>query len=428
MKTLSLVAALAMSFSAFALNPKLTPVIEKVDNCLTETQTLLCDQSIYEDLKTVSMDARGEFVYFLKDKLAKNESEKVIVNLYEELQNLVSLYDSIDQASDWSARDAKVFLGDVSIRYVKIAPVDSDFLIKLYKDQRAQNSRYGVLMALGAKAEKVVDENEMQGVVKFAEFAKDYSKTIGDEFYLYQAAVDLIKKMTQKIVAIFPAHEGIYEITFDDPALGQKLRMDRITVLESNYRDGLVATFSYSKSSLARFAFKSAGILGNTVYSSDDVYNDRLDFSAPFFKFNLDRDSGEITGVFNSARYGKATFSGKRVTSNQSVYSLSSVSGLELKDLLGKYTVKVNGYELTLVLRTRSDDKTIVEGALLNENVLISFSKVKLDSAKGILSLVDSKNERKLTLAITESSSVGVAFQGLFFNAPQGKAQSISSL
>lgn len=428
MKTFNILVALAFSFSALALGLKLKPIIEKVNNCLVTTETLLCDQSIFEDLKTVSMDARGEFVYFLKDKLAKNETEKVIVNLYEELQTLVTLYDSLDSASDWSTRDAKVFLGDVSIRYVSIAPIDSDFLIKLYKEQRTQKGRYGLLMSLGNRLQGITAEAEMEGIVKFAEFAKDYSKTIGDEFYLYEAAIDLIKKMTAKIVAIFPAHEGIYEIAFDDSELGKKLRMDRITILESNYREGLVATFSYSKSNMARFTFKGAGILGSTVYSSDDVYHDRLDFGAPFFKFLLEKESGEITGVFNSARYGKATFTGKRIKSNHSVYSLSSVTGLELGDLLGKYQVKVGDYELTLVLRTRSEDDTIVEGALLNDNVLISFSKVRLDSTKGILGLVDSKNERKLTLAVTESSSAGFALQGLFFNAPQGKAQEISTL
>ena len=428
MKTIYLMAALLISVSAYALNPRLTPIIAKVDKCLTDTQTLLCDQTIYEDLKTVNMDARGEFVYFLKDKFAKNESDKVIINLYEELKTLVTLYESLDSCSEWSCRDAKVFLGEVSIKYAKTAPIDADFLIKLYREQRAQNGRYGLLMTLQARSQNIVEEPEMEGLVRFAEFAKDHSKAIGDEFYLYQAAVELIKKMTEKMVAIFPAHEGIYQIQFDNPELGAKLRMDRITVLESNYRDGLVVTFSNSKPNLSRLSFKSAGILGSQVYSSDDVYNDRIDFGAPYFKFILDKATAEISGVFSSARFGKATFKGRRMVSNAAVYNLSTVAGAKIEDLLGQYKVKVGAYELTLVLRTRSDEDKSIEGALLNDNALISFSKVRLDAEKGILSLVDSKNERKLSLALTEMSSTGIAFKGIFFNAPQGTSQEVGSL
>lgn len=428
MKALQSIALLLFSLNVYALNPSLAPIIAKVQVCEQETLTLLCDDSILEDLKTVSMDARGEFVYFLKDKMIKNETPVVIENLYQELQKLVVVYEELDSCSEWSCRDAKGFLGDVSIRYVKIAPINTDFLIKLYRDQRAQSGRYGLLMTLQSRAQAIELMSEMDSLVAFAEFAKDHSRTIGDEHYLYQAAVELIKKMTEKMVALSPAHEGLFAIEFDDATIESQIRMDRIAVMESNYRDGLVVNFSYSKSNIVRFSFKSSGILGSQIYSSDDAYNDRLDFSAPYFKFKLDKTTGDISGFFSSARFGKATFTGRRLMGVQSVYRTENVQGLELKSLLGRTKVKVGNYEMTLVLRTRADDKTLVEGSLVNENALISFSKVRLDSKKGVLHLVDSKNERKLTLAINAVDGAGLMVSGLMINAAQGTFLTVESL
>lgn len=429
MKKLLLILALVASVPAFALNAKLEPVTKMVEACLATEGVLLCNPEITDVLKTVSLDARGEFVYYLKDLVNKNETEKVIVNLYTELQVLVPVYEKLDGCSEWSCRDLKIFLGDVSVRYVKVSPIDSALYISLYKAQAVQSGRYNLLSTLSAKAAAAKTLAEMDDMIKFAEFAKDYSRSIGDEYYLYQAGVAIVKDMTLAALKLRPGHEGVYKVTFDNAEVAKNLRIDSVIVMESNDRDALVVNFVASESRVIKVSFKQAGLLGNTFFSNEAVYNNEnnQDIQSPFFKMELDRETKTVKGFFASARYGKATFTGTLAQSNITVYGQANVEGLALEQLLGSHSVKVGNYNMTLnIIKRNQDQKTVYEGSLVNNNALLTFSKVSLDSAKGIISLVDSKNERKLTLGVTDISNTPV-FKGQFLNAPQAKILDVES-
>nr|BDT29333.1 hypothetical protein BHI3_27990 [Bacteriovorax sp. HI3] len=428
MKKLLLILALVASVPAFALNAKLEPAVKMVEACLAEQGVLLCNSEITEVLKTVSLDARGEFVYYLKDLVNKNETEAVIKNLYTELQVLVPIYEKLDGCSEWSCRDLKIFLGDVSVRYVKISPIDSSLYITLYKAQAVQSGRYNLLMTLSAKAQTAKTVAEMDEMVKFAEFAKDYSRAIKDEYYLYQAGVAIVRDMTLAAMKLRPGHEGVYKVTFDNAEMAKNLRIDNVIVMESNDRDALVVNFVASQSRIIKVSFKQAGLLGNTFFSNEDVYNNdnNQEIQSPFFKMELDRETKTVKGYFATARYGKSTFTGTLAQSNISVYGQANVEGLSIDQLVGKHAVNVGGYDMTLVIGKRADDRSTYEGALVNQNALISFSKVSLDSSKGIISLVDSKNERKLTLGVTDISNSPV-FKGQFLNAAQAKILNVQS-
>lgn len=428
MKKLLLILGLVVSYPSFALNAKLEPAVKMVEACLAEQGVLLCNDGITEVLKTVSLDARGEFVYYLKDVLNKNENEKTVVNLYTELQELVPVYEKLDGCSEWSCRDLKIFLGDVSIRYVKVSPINSELYIKLYKAQAVQSGRYGLLSTLSEKADKAANVDEMDEMVRFAEFAKNYSRQIGDEYYLYQAGVAIVRKMTLAAMKLRPGHEGVYSITFDNAEVNKDLKIDNVVVMESNDRDALVVNFVASQSRIIKVAFKQAGLLGNVFFSNEEIYNNENNpqVQSPYFKMELDRATKTVKGVFTSARYGKSTFTGKLVKSNLSVYSQENVEGVTLEQLVGKHLVKVGNYDMTLSIGKRADDRTVYEAALVNDNALISFSKVTIDSSKGIVSLVDSNNQRKLTLGVTDISGSPV-FAGQFLNAPQAKILEVSS-
>ncbi|MDD4975344.1 MAG: hypothetical protein PHY93_13375 [Bacteriovorax sp.] len=428
MKKLFLILALVASFPTFARHASLDPAIKMVESCLAEQGVLLCNDNITEVLKTVNLDARGEFVYYLKDLVVKNETEKVVVNLYEKLQVLVPVYEKLDGCTEWSCRDLKMFLSDVSIRYVKISPISSALYVELYKAQAVQAGRYGLLMTLSEKADKATTLAEMDEMIKFAEFAKDYSRGIKDEYYLYQAGVAIVRNMTVAALKLRPGHEGIYKVTFDNAEVAKNLRIDNVIVMESNDRDALVVNFVASDSRIIKVSFKQAGLLGNTFFSNEDVYNNdnNQEIQSPFFKMELDRETKTVKGIFSSARYGKSTFSGKLDKSNISVYGQANVEGLELAQLIGKFKVKVGSYEMNLVIGKRTDDRSIYEASLVNNNALITFSKVSLDSAKGILSLVDSNNERKLTLGVVDISNSPL-FKGQFLNAPQAKILDVES-
>lgn len=422
MKKLLLILGLVFSYPSFALNAKLDPAVKMVEACLAEQGVLLCNDEITEVLKTVSLDARGEFVYYLKDVLNKNETEKTIVNLYTKLQVLVPIYEKLDGCGEWSCRDLKIFLGDVSIRYVKVSPISSALYVELYKTQAVQSGRYGLLSTLSEKANQASTVEEMDEMIRFAEFAKDHSRKIGDEYYLYQAGVAIVRKMTLAALKLRPGHEGVYSVTFDSEVVNKELKIDNVVVMESNDRDALVVSFVASKSRVIKISFKQSGLLGNVFFSNEDVYNNENNpqIQSPYFKMELDRETKTVKGVFTSARYGKSTFSGKLIKSNLSVYSQPNVEGLNLEQLVGKHPLKVGNYEMTLTIGKRADDRTVYEGALVNENALIVFSKVSIDSDRGIVSFVDSNNQRKLTLGVVDISNSPV-FEGQFLNAPQAK-------
>lgn len=428
MKKLLLILGLIVSYPSFALNAKLEPAVKMVEACLAEQGVLLCNPEITEVLKTVSLDARGEFVYYLKDVLNKNETEKTIVNLYNELQVLAPIYEKLDGCSEWSCRDLKVFLGDVSIRYVKVSPVNSELYIHLYKGQAVQSGRYGLLSTVSEKSDKAANVDEMDEMIRFAEFAKNYSRQIGDEYYLYQAGVAIVRKMTLAAMKLRPGHEGVYTISFDNTEINKDLKIDNVVIMESNDRDALVVNFVASNSRVIKVAFKQAGLLGNVFFSNEEVYNNENNpqIQSPYFKMELDRETKTVKGVFTTARYGKSTFSGKLVKSNLSVYSQDNVEDVTLEQLVGKHSVQVGSYSMTLSIGKRAEDRTVYEAALVSDNALISFSKVSIDSAKGIVSLVDSNNQRKLTLGVIDISTTPV-FTGQFLNAPQAKILEVVS-
>jgi hypothetical protein len=264
-------------------------------------------------------------------------------------------------------------------------------------------------------------------MIRVAEFAKEHSRAMKDEHYLYESAVNLISKMTLASLKLRPGHEGLYTVTFDDAELSKNLKINHLAIMESNDRDALVVNFISSQSRIVNFSFKGAGVLGNRFFSNQDVYNsDRLDIAAPFFKFDLNRETKTIKGVFSSVRYGQLTFSGHLIESNITVYSQANVKTLSLEQLVGQHKVRVGTYDMTLVIKKRTAERVMFEGHLLNDNAMISFSKVSLDQTTGIISLVDWKNERKLTLGVVDAAGT-LILKGQYLNSPQGTVLEIES-
>jgi hypothetical protein len=408
------------SFYAHAYNPTMDPAIKNVEGCLSASGVFICNTEINGILSSLSMDVRGEFAMYLREKLQTNKNELVINNLYTKLKELADLYETLDSSSNWSWRAIKNLLDDVAIEYVKIAPIDQEFLTKLYKNQGALSGRYGLLTTLNDKIEGLTELSEMENLIRFLEVAKDYSRLIRDEQYVYNTAVEMIKKVTQKEMDIRPGHEGVFSLTFDNPEMAAGLKIDRLVVMESNAKDALVVSFVASTTRVVKMSFTGALILGDTISSNLDIYNNVQDTANPFFKFVLDRKGNVIKGVFSTARYGVLNFSGSLLESNVAIYNENTVKNLDIEQLIGSYKVKVDDHSMQLIIRKRTDDRSIVEAALYNDNAMISFSKVTLNSQKGVLSLVDINNERKLTLAIVDMQK-GPIFKGQFVNAPQAK-------
>jgi hypothetical protein len=141
----------------------------------------------------------------------------------------------------------------------------------------------------------------------------------------------------------------------------------------------------------------------------------------------LNRETNTIKGVYSTARFGELNFTGKLLVSNVSVFSEATTKGLDLSALVGSYNVKVGSSTMKLIIKKRTEERTTFEAALFNDNAMISFSKVSLNSDKGVLSLVDYNNEKKLTLAVLKDDK-GTTFKGQFLNALQSKVFDVNSL
>lgn len=417
---------LVSSFCVYAYNPTLDPAIKNVENCLSNQGIMLCGDELPGILSSLSMDVRGEFAMYLRESLEKNKTVSVINNLYIQLQEVIALYEKLDTSNNWSYRAIKNLLDDVAIEFVKISPIDQEFLTKLYLNQGSIGGRYGLLTTLNNKIEELTSLADIENLIRFLEVAKEHSRVLRDESYVYNTAVDMIRKLTDLGMTIRPGHEGIFTVDFENPEMASYLKIDRVVVIESNSKDSLVVNFVASTSRLVKMSFMGALILGDTIASNLDVYNNNQDTANPFFKFVLNRETNTIKGTFSTARYGVMNFTGKLLKSNLPVYEQLTVKGLSLDQLTGSFSVKVGDYDMQLIIRKRTEDRSIVEAALFNDNAMISFSKVSLNSEKGVLSLVDINNERKLTLAIIEMKN-GAVFKGQFINAPQAKALDVIS-
>lgn len=198
MKKLIFFLSFLASYSIWALHPKLDKVVRLAEHCLKAERMLLCDESIDVELQAVHMDARGEFVYFLKNHLQNNSSEKVVTNLYFKIQTMIPYYEKLDGEESWSTKDLKMLLGEVSSRYVKMVKTDAVFLKALYKAQANQSARYKVLVAVLEKSEKVITKAEMKNLAEFGRFVKSYTQQAGDEFYLHQLGTEIVKRMSSK--------------------------------------------------------------------------------------------------------------------------------------------------------------------------------------------------------------------------------------
>lgn len=412
---------------AYALSPKLNRTMELLKNCMAEAQVPLCDANFDEmvsELKKVGMDPRGEFVYVLKDVLKKENTEAVVVNLNDKLQVLAPVYVELDGTGNWSGRDILVLVGQVSVEYIKYSPIDAKVLEGLFVEQKTPKARYDFLGALHGKSKNLTKKTEIEELIAFSNFAKDHIKAQGDEFYIYQSAVELIKKMTIKNLEFVVGFEGVYEIELQDVAAAKTLKVDNVVVSLSNATNGLLVNFVSSKLRATKFSFKGAGLLGSTAFSNERVYVNSNELVAPGFKFDIDFDSKTVSGSFYSKRFGDVKFVGKQVTSNALFYEQTADVAVALDDVVGTYKVNVGSYNMTL--KVEKNEKGEYEAALLNDNALIVFNTVSYNSKFNVLKALDWKLERVLELKVSKVNDE-VVITGQFTNSRTAKVLDVNN-
>ncbi len=402
-----------------AISPKLDHTIELMKSCLADERIPLCDRHLDEmisELRKVDLDARGEFVYVLKDVLKNEYREEVVVNLYEKLSVVAPLYVAIDGRQSWSGRDMLLLLADISIEYIKYTPLEAENLTNLFKQQTSQNSRYKFLGALHGMMDSFTEHKDIEEVISFGLFAKSHIKTQGDEYYIFQSAVELIKKLTVKNLTFVRGFEGIYDIELQDAEAARILRLDHLVISSADQTNGLLLNFVSSTLRSTKFKFKGAVLLGHSVLSNIRLFEDRNDLAAPEFKFDIDFDSTEIKGTFYTKRFGAVPFVGKQRVSNGYLYEGVVSKELVLEEILGTYPVQVGNYMMTLRIEQGIDN---VEMSLVNDNAMVIFTNPVFNTNFGIIKAIDWKNENIIELKVLEHEGE-LHISGHFINSSLG--------
>lgn len=415
-----------MLTNTHALSPKLNTTMELLKDCMSQVQVPLCDANfdkMVTELKAVNMDARGEFVYVLKDVLTKESSKDVVVNLYEKLQVLAPVYTQIDGTSVWSGRDILGLLDQVSVEYIKYVTVDAKTLEDLFVKQATPAARYKFIGALHAKSADLKDQADIEEMISFGQFAKDFIKSKGDEYYIYQAAVELVKKMTIKNLSFVIGFEGVYEIELLDTAAQQTLKIDNLVISSSDDKNGLLVNFVSSQYIATKFSFKGAGLLGTTAFSNEKVYVNSNELVSPGFKFDINFDAKTLKGSFYSKRFGPVEFVGKQKVSNAALYEEAPLQVVAEAATIGTYPVKVGNYAMTLKIERGQDG---LELSLINDNALLIFPKATYNSKFGVIKALDWKLEKVLELKV-EQVNGELKFSGLFTNGPAAKVFNVKN-
>ncbi len=411
---------------ANALSPQLNSTMELFEACMAETNTPLCDDNFEEmisELKLVNLDARGEFVYVLKDVLNKESNEAVVVNLYEKLQVLAPVYTQLDGTSAWSGRDILGLLGQVSVSYIQYVAVDAKELEALFVQQATPTARYNFVGALHKKADNAKDQGEIEELISFGVFAKDYIKSKGDEYYIYQSAVELIKKLTIQNLRFVVGFEGVYEIKLLNEQAQQTLKIDNVVISSSDAANGLLVNFVSSQFRATKMAFKGAGLLGNQAFSNEKVFINSNEIAAPGFKFDIDFENKELKGSFFSKRFGAVEFVGKQKVSNARFYNDISTDSVALENVVGNYPVKVGNFNMTLKIE-RNGEQT--ELALINNNALIVFSNVTFNKEFNVVKGLDWQLSRMLELKLNMVNDE-LVISGQFTNSATAKVLEVSN-
>jgi hypothetical protein len=426
-KIMKLFVVAGILIQANALSPMLNNTMDMMKSCLAEVKVPLCDNNfdaMVAELRVVSMDARGEFVYVLKDVLKKEGSKEVVLNLYDKLKVLVPVYTNLDGTSNWSGRDMLGLASQVSVEYLKHSSIDAKELENLFVQQKTQTARYNFMIEVHNKANKLEEKTEIDELISFGELAKDHIKAQGDEYYVFQTAVDLVKKLTVKNMKNIVGFEGVYEIELKDEMAAKILKVDHLVIVVADDRNGLVVNFTSSKLRSTKFSFKGAGLLGNTAFSNDKVYINSNELVSPGFKFDMDFSSGTVSGTFFSKRFGAVEFVGKQKINNSMLYSTPSDSALELKDVVGVYPLKVGKY--SMILKISMNEKGETEASLVNNNALIVFSKLRFNSEFNVLKALDWQLKNVLEVKMNMVNDV-LDISGQFTNSNTAKVLDVQN-
>ncbi len=362
-------------------------------------------------LKAVDSDKRGDWAMRVKAKYAKSQNTEVLSNLYGFGKDLETLYRELSDnpENDWVLREARAVLNNAVLGLSKYSAFDAEKFATYYGELANQNARYDMVSYWQGKGAKSEDVELLNGLIRFATAARTISVELGDDAWVARAATELINTVTVLLVALDPAHEGLYEVVLGSDFSG--FPFNKITVLESSSSKNLIVSFVNTKHKQVVYSFKNAEIDGNVIRG--EVISNSANSTQ--FEIVLDRSNGAITG-YVSDTLNETTFAGFQAKSTSSVFAGSVDADLNADSVVGEFTGKVLGLDGTLTVKYRESKKLYVAVFKTVDGELNIPFAGKFYPKNGVLSLTHNDS---LKLVISKRNG---SWKGFTFSTQTGTA------
>ncbi|MBA2405839.1 MAG: hypothetical protein H0V66_13770 [Bdellovibrionales bacterium] len=371
-------------------------------------------------LKAMNSDQRGMFALNMKAKFKDTTDTKVLENILELSKELNAL--SVERKDeDWVIRAAVDLTNTIIFNLAKFSEVNGENLVAFYKKFGTQTSRYNLIAHWQTQLVKIEDAKVLNELVTFAEGARNHSVSVNDEEWVPRAATSLITEITIKLTHLDPIHEGLYDVTLTDASQSVGiLPFDRIAVLDSSSAKNLVVNFINSKLKVIVYTYNNAEISGNTVsglfLSTGEMANR--------FKFELNRKTGEVSGLIESTKHDKIEFSGKQLFSTRTVFAGKAPKEVSSKDIIGTLSGELAGVKGTLTIRSFRENVYSAIFTSSTGSIVLNFQG-KFFPKNAVLSLT-SGDKVKLVLSLRENENGDATWNGASFSTTTGTSTKAS--
>lgn len=376
----------------------------------------VCDiDARIEELKSLAQDARFKAAKDLRAQYKKSRDSVAWENLLVFGEKLAELSRSM-QDDDWVLNEALGLADDAVLALLKFRqPVEVQYLMPLFKKLSGEGGRYSAIMAWSDLVPKLEDRDTLSELLKFGSEAQKYSISIEDPEWIAQAAGRLASLATARLVAMDPAHEGVYEIQSQctGPRCANYPRMKNMIVMEtttSSGGQGLVITFPMEFGGTPAYSFYSAAFRDGPeqVVASSSAAGPASPRPAEL-KVLFSRATGEVRGLLRDTRSTTSwKFTGKpiyRVLSTQTQTTRGETPKPE--EVPGIYEVELGNLKSQLVIR-QTMDRTFY-ASLVNSSYTLDFKIGQYIPAKSFLSLIyvgTNQNIVKVALKLEKSNGV----------------------
>ncbi|MCO4754545.1 MAG: hypothetical protein KC478_08675 [Bacteriovoracaceae bacterium] len=401
----AVLSTLAIPTGAFASDI----VADSVSNCGVP----VCDmQATLKKLEKMNESERYSYANQMKNDHLKTTNVEVLNNLIELGQEMKKI-SQVKGDADWVIREAAALANNAILNLAKYSEMNAEAISTLYMKLDNATKRYEVIAFWQSQVHQIEDVQVLEELIHFAKNAQDHSIAIEDEGWIPRAASSLASEATVRLVALEPAHEGVYQVEITN-AQSKMLGFDRVIVLDSTSSSNLAVHFVNTTLNQTVFAYEQATILGNTISGTSLSSNGM----SSKFELQFDRETGVISGEIQSTRNKLIEFNGSRNFTVQDLIEGKAPYTLESNDVIGTMQGSILGVEGELSIQSFAANTYSASFISKNGELVMDFHG-KFFPKRGVLALTHN-NKVKLVLAL-RAATQGILWQGASFSTTNGE-------